>query len=83
MTNRDPTPADIDEGLRAFCREIIQSLAFDGGDGGDVVQDLAVKHGLLIETEYDPDKHGPNDVDAEAGEQWYVFSPLLAIPPRA
>lgn len=36
------------ESLRAFARELIQG-AFEGGgfDGGDV-QDIAVKHGLLV-----------------------------------
>lgn len=44
-----------------------------GLDGGDI-QDKAVSCGILVQVEYDPDEHGPNDYDAEKGDPWFVFS---------
>ena len=38
------------------------------------VQDKAVEFGILERVTYDPEKHGPNDIDAEPGDEWYVFS---------
>lgn len=68
--------------LAAFCRQLIEDGPFSGvGFGGGDLQDLAVEHGLLIEEKYDPEKHGPNDVDAEPGDPWYVFAPILEEKP--
>lgn len=48
---------------------------FEGCDlDGGILQDKAVKAGVLIETKYDPAKHGPSDGDVDEGDRWYVFS---------
>jgi hypothetical protein len=43
-----------------------------GLDGGEV-QDKAVSLGIIKQVPYDPDKHGPNNWDAEPGDPWYVL----------
>jgi len=45
-----------------------------GSIDGDVLQDKAEELGLIEKTQYDPEKHGPNDCDAEPGDDWYVLS---------
>lgn len=66
------------EGLIAFAREII-GYAFDGmdADGADI-QALALTHGLLSKTTYDPKKHGPS-MEADPGDDWYVLAGPLAL----
>ena len=58
---------------KEFAIEVI-SVTLDGGswDGGDI-QELAEKYGILKSVPYDPETHGPNDVDAEPGGTWFVF----------
>jgi hypothetical protein len=66
------------EPLIEFARWAIRESVFEGTsiDGGSV-QDKAQKLGLITETTYDPDRHGPSE--AIAGDQWFVFAePLLA-----
>lgn len=66
------------EGLIAFAREIIEP-AFDGMDvDGGTIQSLALTHGLLSQTTYDPEKHGPS-MEAEPGDEWYVLAGPLAL----
>lgn len=70
------------KGLTEFARHVIREMCFEGSQyDGDDIQDLAVEHGLLIETTYSRAKHGPNEVDAEDGDRWFVFSPLLGGKP--
>ncbi len=65
--------------LAAFAREIIE-FAFDGMDvDGGTIQSLALTHGLLSKTTYDPKKHGPS-MEAEPGDDWYVLAGPLALP---
>lgn len=61
--------------LAAFARWAIKTGPWEGQDlyGGDV-QSKAVDCGILVRTTYDPAKHGPNSVDAVAGDEWFVFS---------
>ena len=63
------------ESLRKFARDLIRELAWDCGEGGDVVQDLAEKYGLIRREPdgYDPKKHGP-DFEGDPGDTYYVFS---------
>jgi hypothetical protein len=60
--------------LAEFARWAIESSAFAGCDldGGDV-QDKAVACGILIETKYDPMKHGGSS-RLEPGGSYFVFS---------
>lgn len=51
------------------------TTAFEGGDvSGFDIQDKAVELGILNRTQYDPDKHGENDVDADPGDERFVYS---------
>ena len=58
----------------AFAKTLLQ-YAFDGEDitGADI-QQLGIKHGLLVEVPYGPDKHGEHEF-AEHGDLWHVYSP--------
>ncbi len=60
--------------LVCFSRRCLEG-AWEGYDidGGDI-QDWATEFGLLVKTQYDPEKHGPNEFDLESGDDWYVFS---------
>ena len=50
--------------------------ALDGCDSdGGTVQDLAEKCGLIIETKYDPEKHGADGLSiCDPGDPWFVLS---------
>jgi hypothetical protein len=66
--------------LSAFAKQIIYA-AWEGGqyDGAEI-QDLGVKHGLLIKEGYDPDVHGSDlGFDFAPGDIIYVYSPILQI----
>ncbi len=73
MTTAKPT-TEI-ERLRDFVAWALREGAWSGGDlnGGDI-QDIAEQNGLIRKVPYDPDAHGPNDVDAEPGDDWYVLA---------
>jgi len=60
--------------VNAFARWIITET-FQGSIDGFTVQDKAEEMGLLQETKYDPELHGPNDVDAVKGDAWFVLHP--------
>jgi hypothetical protein len=59
--------------LAEFAKWAIRSGPWSDLDGGDI-QDKAVECGILVETQYDPEKHGPTETDQEPGDPWYVFS---------
>lgn len=60
--------------LAKFVKWVVTEGAFEGCDlDGSSVQDEAVKAGVIIETTYTREKHGPSDA-AEDGDRWYVFS---------
>lgn len=67
------------DGLIAFARWAIE-CAFDGqdADGADI-QAVALHHGLLSKSPYDPEKHGPT-FEAEPGDDWYTLAGPLALP---
>ena len=76
MTTFLYTPDEVSR-LCRFAREIIGNSAFEGYDiGGDEVQDIAERLGLIVGCKYDPDRHGPSEY-AEAGDPYYEFAPLL------
>jgi hypothetical protein len=70
------------QALKAFAREIIQTMAFAGHEGGDVVQELALKHGLLREEIYSRDKHGAEfeHYDGDEGDPICIMTDLLEKP---
>jgi len=76
---RNAAPALLDMAqeclrLRAFAR-LCASRSFEGYDMlGDEIQDELVKAGFLVETRYDPEKHGESDC-AVPGDRWYVEAP--------
>lgn len=74
---------ELEEGrekLAEFARLMIGEVSWAGSsiDGGDI-QDRAEKLGLIapVPGGYDPDKHGPNDYDAEPGDIWYEYTDLI------
>lgn len=73
------TKANIDA-LKQFARTVIREFAWEGAEGGDDVQEIAAKLGLIVRVPggYDPKKHGESEYDAEPGDDWFVFAPWLA-----
>ena len=41
-------------------------------DGGGV-QDAAIKFGIAKQVQYDPEVHGPTDIDPELSDTWFVM----------
>ena len=61
--------------LAEFARWCVEEGPFQGCDlDGGSVQEMATKFGILREEPYDPARHGENEVDAEPGDPWWVFS---------
>ena len=61
--------------IHRFAKAMLE-FAFDGSDvsGGDI-QDLAQECGLIVETKYDPEKHGTAGLEnCEPGDAWFVYS---------
>ncbi|WP_139234947.1 hypothetical protein [Methylobacterium sp. yr596] len=69
--------------LAAFARDVLHH-AFAGIDlDGAEIQGLGLAYGLLAETAYDPERHGPNDYDVKPGESWLEYDgPLARIEPK-
>lgn len=64
--------------LAEFARWALRDGSFSGHDlDGGSVQDKAEALGLIVKTKYDPAIHGDCDC-CEAGDDWFVFAPLLA-----
>ena len=60
--------------LAEFAELCIRS-SWEGLDvEGCDIQEWGVQLGLLVETKYDPEKHGPSDFDLELGDPYFVFS---------
>ena len=57
---------------KSFALDIINST-FKHYVDNFVVQELAVKYGIIVRTGYDHNRHGENDVDAVDGDDWYEF----------
>jgi len=72
--------------LVEFSKWAIETSAWCGTSlDGSEVQDEALKLGLIVETKYDPEKHGDseNSEYAEPGDQWFVFADWLKTPSRS
>ena len=55
----------------ASIRALWEGVGLDPGDIQDKAVDLGVcKKGRM----YEPKRHGPNDVGAEPGDEWYEFT---------
>jgi hypothetical protein len=64
--------------LESFAREIIRA-SWDGCDGGDIIQEIALKHRLIRRVSFDSKIHeDPTGGDMEPGDPWFVFAGLLA-----
>lgn len=64
-----------DLNLAKFAKWCVTEGCFEGYDlDGGSVQEQAVKCGIIEETKYDPAKHGTNNVDADEGDRWFVFT---------
>lgn len=77
----NPQPGS--EGLRLFAKDVLRDCLWDGSelDGADI-QELALKHGLIELTGFDPDKHSDvHGICLEAGDDYYVETALLAASP--
>lgn len=77
MSDENGEPANLTPvtQLVRFAHTILQDT-FDGVvvDPEDI-QGLALEHGLLVKTVYDPDKHGTAGLETtQPGEEWYVLS---------
>lgn len=72
-----PVEPSQHERLLAFARDALRN--FWEQDGPEM-QEMGVKHGLLIETKYDPAVHGETDCDAKPGDEWFVFADWLRKP---
>lgn len=62
--------------IAEFARWAVESGCWEGCaiDGGDI-QDKALELGIIVETKYDPDKHGRQYLaEIDDGDTWYVFS---------
>lgn len=67
--------------LEAFAKEIIR-ISWEGCDGGDVIQEIAEKHGLIERVGFNPKIHeDPTGGDMEPGDTWFVFNAHLASVP--
>jgi len=64
--------------LAAFAEEIVRGTWEGYGWDGADIQELAISHGLIVKTQYDPEKHGPNTKPnneyLEPGDPYYIFS---------
>ncbi len=61
-----------------FVMWALMSGSWQGADiDGGAAQDKAAELGLIVETIYDPEKHGPSD-SCDAGDSWYVPTESLA-----
>ena len=47
--------------------------AWDEGFDGGNIQDLAIKHGLIVPAIYDPEKHGVG-MESDPGDEIYIFA---------
>jgi hypothetical protein len=63
------------ERLAAFAVEMIRE-AWDGAIDGGAVQDAAERHGLIVRTVYDPERHG-DGIEADAGDEIFVLADWL------
>ncbi len=71
--------------LAEFFTWAMREGPWDGGDlDGGSVQDKAESLGLIVKTQYDPEKHGMQ-CDFEKGDDYFEFAPdlLAAQPPAA
>ena len=65
-------------GLVSFAKQVLHA-SWDLADiDGSDIQEWAARYGLLRPEPYDPEKHGPNDYDAEPGDAWFVYAGPLA-----
>ncbi|PBB75191.1 hypothetical protein CK227_10390 [Mesorhizobium sp. WSM4308] len=63
--------------IEAFAKELIRA-SWEGCDGGDIIQEMAEKHGLIKSVPFDPAKHTDDTGYSGIGDPWFVFAGPLA-----
>ena len=64
--------------MAQFVRWAMQEGAWDGCDlDGGSIQEKALELGLIVQTTYDPEKHGDADYCPEPGDEWYELAPEI------
>lgn len=71
------------ENLKQFARFLIRELAWEGSEDGEIVQEAAVKHGLIQRAPggYDPKKHGEG-LDFDPGDELFEFADWMQSKPE-
>lgn len=66
--------------LAGFARDVLWYL-WEGSDlDGADLQELALKHGLILRTAFDPRKHADHlGVGVYPGDEWFVEHPSLRL----
>jgi hypothetical protein len=67
--------------VEAFAKAMIRA-AWEGCDGGDLIQEEAVKYGLIKCVPFDPEVHTDPTGYCTAGDIWFVFDGPLAAAIR-
>jgi hypothetical protein len=76
-----PPPERERAALVAFARDALHE--FWDSRSGPEMQELGIRHGLLVETKYDPEIHGEHEYasEMEPGDPWFVFADWLKSQP--
>lgn len=61
----------------AFIGELM-SMAWEGDVDSCDVQDLALRHGVTVETLFHREEHDDGGLGVEEGDTWYVLAPEIA-----
>lgn len=71
---------DINKAMAQFVRWAMQEGPWDGCDlDGASIQDKAEELGLIVKTQYDPEKHGlAADWMFSPGDDWFTLAPEIA-----
>jgi hypothetical protein len=66
-----------DDRLVEFAKAVIRA-SWEGCEFGDVIQEEAVKFGLIECVPFDPAKHTDDTGYAGVGDPWFVFTAALS-----
>jgi hypothetical protein len=77
-TSPETETPNIAAACAKFVMWALSEGSWQGADiAGGAAQDKAAELGLIAETTYDPNRHGPSDV-AEIGDSWFVPTEAMA-----
>ena len=62
--------------LAEFAKWAVENGCLEGCDlGGGEIQDKAIECGIIVQTKYDPERHGQQFyAEVDPGDPWFVFS---------